>query len=188
MRGHLERIGGMLVSPRRTLARLLDTEEGRMWSILGWMALLAVALEPSRFGRALLLARVDLLDGFFLLFDTVARRLVVPLVGVMAAAYVLELASRGGERPMGVDRALDVASHLLVPFLLLAGVGASASALGVEMWALPHRPLQGPTWVVTVRAVVGFGGSVVLLGLALAEVRARRSPGVPLSKLADEGR
>lgn len=172
---HLGRLGGMLVSPRQTLAGLFDGEEGRMWSILGWMALLAVALDPSRIGRALLLARVDLLGGLYLLVDTMARRLVVPLIGVIVAGYLLERASRGSERPLGADRALDIASYLLVPFLLLASIGAMAAAWGVEMWALPHRPIQGPAWVVAAKVVVGFGASLGLLGLAVHDLRRRRS-------------
>lgn len=142
-----------------------------MWSILGWLAVLGVALEPVRVGRALLLARVDALGGFFLAMDALSRRLAVPLAGIIGAAAVLSFVA--GRDRLPIDRALDVASHLLAPFLLLTSVGLLLAMTGVELWALPHRPLRGPAWLVGVRAVVGYGASLVLLAVAVHEARQR---------------
>lgn len=168
---HLERLGGMLSSPRATVRRLLDSDEGRMWSVLIWLVVLGVALEPVAVGRALLLARVDVLGGLYRVANALSRPLAVPLAGMMGAAVLMSLAS--GSRRLPLDRALDVASHLLVPFLALAAFGAVMSSLGIEMWALPHRPLRGPAWLVTLRATVGFGASLLLLTVAVHDLRQR---------------
>jgi hypothetical protein len=165
--GHLERLGGMVVRPRTTLARLLEGDEGRAWSILLWLLLLDGALAPAGVGRGLLVARVDVLDGLFLLLNGFTRRMAIPLAGAVGAAVVLSVAARGRGRPLPLDRALDVAAFLLVPFL---AVMAGSVLLGIAGWSpsfLPHHGFRGPPGLVALRAGLAFAGSLALLVLAV---------------------
>lgn len=164
---HLERLGGILVRPRATLARLLSTDEGRLWSILLWLLVLAVALRPERVGRAVLVIRSDALGGLFLLLNTLVTTVSVPLAVIIGSAALLHFGARASHRRLPLDRALDVAGFLVVPFLFLAAVGIVLAAAGLDIGALPHHRLKGPVWVVAVRAAVAFGGTAMLLAFAL---------------------
>lgn len=175
---HVRRLGGMLVSPRRTLRALVTGTEGRVGEIALWLVLLAAAVSPVRTGRAILVGRVAVIDGVWAFLAHLQVRLFVPVVAVLIVAVLLMAAS--GPRRLSFDRAMDVAGFLLVPVLLLTALGVLLRAGGVDLWFLPHRTLRGGLAARAIYVAVGYGWSLVLLAVALYELRAGGAP-------ADEG-
>lgn len=169
--GHLERLGGVLVAPRATFRRLLRTDEGRFSAILLWMVLFYVSIEPERVGRALLVARVDGLAGVFLFLNGLGQRFAAPLAGVVAAAVILHRVARSPSVHLPLDRALDLVSYALVPYLFLGASGVILASLGLETGVLPHRPIRGSPALVAARLVAAYGGSLILFGILLFEAR-----------------
>jgi hypothetical protein len=168
-------LGGVLVAPRATLRALLFREQAPLGPLLALMILVAAASAPTETGRALLLARGDLLDGASLLGSVLAGRLLAPLAGAFAAAVpVWALGRRGSGPAVGFDRALDATLYVLVPWILLAAVGVLGEPFGVDFWAFPHRPMRGPPDLVAWRAVAGFGWPLLCWGVLLRE--AARGP------------
>jgi hypothetical protein len=108
--------------------------------------------------------RVDPLAGAWSFLALVADRTSVGLIGAVVAALLLQWLGHT------FDRAFDCTMHMLVPFLLLAAIGALASELGGEMWFMPHRRLTGVHWVYAVRVLVAYGWSLVLFAVVARSV------------------
>lgn len=164
----------MLIHPRRTLCGIVEGQGGSVFELLPWFVVVSIAAAPKGAGQALLLGRLDLMDGVRLLIGTVANRTGGAIVAAAVAAGVLAGISvvrhRGGKRSVSFDRSLDACAYCLVPYLLLATIGAGLSALGAEVWFLPHRLLRGRGWYLTTRFLVAYGWSLLLFGILLASV------------------
>lgn len=173
---HLARLGGVIVAPRATLTRLLRAPEGQMWELLPWFVVVTAVLSPTGAGRALLVCRVGVLDGLLLFVNLIAGRMLGPMIGLFVAASILHLVDRlrfRGALQVPFDVALDATAFTLVPFLLLACVGALLSQLGLELTVFPHRSLQVAGWLGAARVATAFGWPVVLFGILLKEVWTR---------------
>lgn len=173
MLAHLGRLGGVIRSPQRTLRKFLWRGEGRLWDILPWLVVVTGAVAPTRAGRAVLLGRVDVIDGLLLFGNLVANRMLYPLLGLVVAASILHLMDRvrhPSEVKVGFDIALDTVAYTLIPYLLLAAVGAGLSALGVDLWFMPHHDLRAPGWYGVARVVVAFGWPAALYLFLVREV------------------
>lgn len=170
--GHLTRLGGVIVRPRSTLLAILRGEEGSIWELFPWIVIACAAAAPIRAGRALLMFRVDVLAGLRALLSLLAGRMSAGLIGALIAASILYLLrpEKDGEG-VHFDRALDASLFMLVPFLLLMAIGAGCSALGAEMWFMPHRRLGGVWWVLSIRAAVAYGWSAALFFVVAWNVR-----------------
>ena len=166
--GHFDRLGGMLISPRATIRRLIDGQDGRVGEILIWLVILTAAASPVRTGRAMLIGRIGILDGVVAFLAQLQPRLLGLFVAAIVVAAVL--AAVGRRRGLGFDRALDVTGHLLVPVLLLIAAGVLLKAAGVNIWFLPHRPLRGGPQAQAIYLTATYGWSVVLLGFTLWEL------------------
>ena len=175
--GHLGRLGGTVVAPRRTLRGILWWSEGHLAEVLVWMGVTVAVVEPVRTGRVLLMAQVGLLDAVSMFFGLFASRMTTPLVCAGAGALALRLFARGpdGARPP-LYAALDACAFMLVPYLVLAALGTLLQGMGVGprwVWYLPHQPLRGAAWVVTVRTVVAFAIPLALWIVLWLDVRRR---------------
>jgi hypothetical protein len=162
-------MGGVLIRSRTTLRAILEGE-GRAWEIFPWIAVVAAASAPVESGRALLLLRVDPFSGIWSFLAMVADRCGPGLVGAVVAALVLTW------RKVSFDRAFDTTMFLLVPYLLLAAIGALLSSIGIEIWFFPHRRMTGVPWVVAVRSLVAYGWSLILFGLLLYISKRQSTP------------
>ena len=168
----LERLGGVIASPRATFRRLLDGE-GSMFDVLPWFVVVAVTAAPIAAGQMLLIGRVDPIDGARALLGLVVTRTGGALAGAAVAAVVLVLTGRLSphrKHAVGFDRSLDACVYCLVPYLVAASLGGALSELGWELWFLPHRLLRGRAEVLAVRFLVAYGGSLLLYALLLYEV------------------
>lgn len=165
--GFLDRLGGVFVRPRATLAGVLARGEGSLFEVLPWIALCAFTVAPIPAGQALLLLRARPVDGVLALAGVVTTRMGGALIGALVGALVLQLLGQlrpGGKVSLGFDRCLDACTYALLPHLALASVGAGLSELGLELWFMPHRLLRGTGFSVASRFVVAYGWSLVLFG------------------------
>lgn len=165
---HLARLGGMLASPRATLEQLLrEDAPGSLARIFGWLGVLFLGAEPTRAGRAVLVARVEPVDGFWMLVQSFTSRMSLPIAGMLGAAVLLAFVASRLRLELPFDRALDTAGYLLTPYLLLGAVGIIGAAFGLRLWALPHERMFGSAPVVIAKVLGSFGPSLVLLGFAV---------------------
>ena len=171
--GHFERIGGLIISPRSTLSRLLrpDCEEGRIWSILVWLVFLCLILDPSQTGRIVLIARIDVPAGVMLLANMFGRYVWGPFMAIILSTIVLSFASRFFRRPLSVDRALDVSAYFFVPYIALTVLGVLLLNLGIDVTWLPHHRWDGVGVLAVVQTLFRGGPFLVLLGLAVQVLR-----------------
>ena len=167
-RRHVQRLGGMLVSPRATLRRLL-AGEGRLDEVALWLIVLTAAVSPVRTGRAILVGRLGVLDGVLTFLAYLQTRLPVVLLALLIGAGLLMLV--GGQRRLSFGRAVDVAGFLLVPVLLLTALGIVLRSAGVDLWFLPHRTLRGSFGTRALHVALSYGWSMVLLVVAMHEIR-----------------
>lgn len=111
-----ERIGGVLVAPRRTFARLVGGE-ARASDVAWLLVLRLVAGELDRFVRAFAVAR-DIGVGFAAQEVLAISATVLPdVVGILAAGMLLQLFARQ-------KNAFDVAAYAWVPYLVVQVAGA----------------------------------------------------------------
>jgi hypothetical protein len=180
--GHLARLGGIIISPRTTLDRLLRAREGTVTEVLPWMVIVTMVVSPVEAGRAMLLLRALSFDGVTAFVMLVADRMAAAVGGVLGAAIVLHVIERvrlPRDEWLGFDRALDVAGVLLAPYFLLAIGGALLSMAGLELWWMPHRRLIGGPLAMVIRVAAGFGWSLSLFVCLVVRVLRpsdRRSP------------
>lgn len=161
----LARLGGIFLHPSRTFDALLRGE-GSVFDVLPWALLTSVTVAPSEAGQALLLLRMDLVDGATALIGLFANRFGWPLAGAAIAALLLSALERAKHQEgHGFDRLFDATAYALLPHLLLASAGGALSSVGAELWFMPHRLLRGRWDVLTLRIAVAFGWSLVLTGL-----------------------
>ena len=154
------RIGGVLVAPRRTLARLA-AGEARPGDVAWLLVLRLVCGELDRLVRAALLVRDSgLMDGVQYALSTVTT--VVPdLFGILLAGLVLGLFVSRGAR--GYGRAFDLASYAWVPYLTVT----VARALIYTARGYPPSDAADLAF-----DAFGVGWSAVVWALALLEARA----------------
>ncbi len=172
MTAFVERIGGVLVSPRSTLLRILRTGEGNLGELAFLMVLVSLTVAPVQAGQVFLLLRSSIPAGLSALLSLVANRMAGPILGAIAGAVVLSGVDRirRGKLSMPFDRSLDACLYALVPFLLLSSLGGSLSELGAELWFMPHRLLRGTPSVFMIRFAVAYAWPLVLFGVLVREV------------------
>jgi hypothetical protein len=171
--GHLARIGGVLVRPRPTFARIVEGQDGSALELLPWVFILVSTLSPQAVGNALLLLRARFIDGLIDFASILGTRLTQALAGVLVGAAVLhtiERVRRPSEARMGFDRAIDVCAFMLVPFMLLAVIGFLLAAFGANLWWMPHNKMIGDAPTMIVRVLAGFGWSLALYALVVRSV------------------
>jgi hypothetical protein len=111
-----ERIGGVLVAPRKTFARFLGGE-ARASDVAILLVLRLVAGELDRFVRAVFIAR-DIGVGFAAQETLAIASTVLPdVVGILAAGMLLQLLAKQ-------KNAFDVAAYAWVPYLTVQLAGA----------------------------------------------------------------
>jgi hypothetical protein len=130
----VERIGGVLASPRRTFARLTAGEARASdvaWLMVAWL----VAGYLPDLVRCVLLARAfDVPTGLQLLLKLIAQALLQSILGVLLAGLVLSL-FLPRQRARRVD-AFDLAAYAWIPYLTVQLGGTLIwSALGLSRTA-----------------------------------------------------
>lgn len=177
---HLERLGGIILHPRRTILAILAERPGGLTEILAWASLVSCALQPVGAGQALLLVRASPLDGVMSLVSVIASRLSLALGGVIAAAVLLALLERvrvkDAAARRGFDLALDACAYLLVPYLLLASVGQLLAASGLDLGWMPHHNVRGRFGDRLLQAAVAYGWSIGLYALLVHAYLEPRRP------------
>lgn len=163
---HFARVGGVLISPRTTLARIV-AGEGTLLELVPWIVMVTVVIAPVETGRAILMVRVDLLEGLLAFANVLSARMAPALAGALGAGIALYLgemmfSKAPREERLGLDRSLDATAFTLVPYLFLAVAGALLSHAGVEWWFMPHRILRGGPYYQFIRIAVSFGWSMIL--------------------------
>lgn len=177
---HLGWMGGMLISPRATLARMLVTPP-RFEALLPWIFLSTAIAEPVRVGQSFLLMRIAPIDGLLLFVQQAFQRFGPPVLGVFLLALLRSLLP-----PRGGRRSFDVWSSIfgfaLAPLFLLTAIGGGLAALEVEIWFLPHHRIDLGHSAGLVRALVAYAWplALVIVGFfveASAEPRPTTPPG-----------
>lgn len=181
---HFARVGGVLISPRKTLARIV-AGEGTLLELVPWIIFVTAAIAPVETGRAILMLRVDLLEGLLAFANVLSARMAPALAGALGAGIALYLgemifSSAPPEERLGLDRSLDATSFTLVPYLFLAIAGALLSHAGIEWWFMPHRALRGGPYYQFIRLAVSFGWPAILwLWVARLSWRRRAAADTP---------
>lgn len=169
---HFARVGGVLISPRATFRRMIETGEGNLLELVPWLILVTVVIAPIETGRAILMLRVDVWEGIMSFVTLLSNRMMPALAGALGAGIVLylgELIFRPGEEKRGLDLALDATAFTLIPYFFLCVLGVVLGAVGREIWWMPHRQLRGTLPYQLLRLGVSFGWSLVLWGLMAFE-------------------
>lgn len=153
----LDRLGGMLLCPRATLAHIAEGGPGGFSDAATFALLESVLLSGPELARAALRAGVlGVGAALGMAASAVMGQLLQPALLGLGIAVVLTLASRGPKREA---RDLDLAAMCLAPFLAARAVdGALSTLAGLDLGL--------PLWV------LGLGGTLALAGLA---IRARRA-------------
>ena len=113
-----ERIGGVLVAPRKTFARLLQGE-ARPSDVALLVILRLVAGELDRLARAIGTAR-DIGVGAAAQEVLATTSVVLPdIIGILAAGVLMQLFTRA-------KHAFDVAAYVWIPYLAVQLAGALA--------------------------------------------------------------
>lgn len=173
--GLVDRVGGILVAPRRTMAGLLAGGRGGMEDLAILLGLQVLALQLPHLVRVIWFAlAVNPRAGLLNLFNLLVQAALVPLLGALVGSMLL-----GWLSPKEADRSrnLDLASLAAVPMLVLQVLA------GVVLWLLGAAALRTLGLVVLVGGVAWF---VVLLALARALLR--EQPPRPDPPDEEEGR
>jgi hypothetical protein len=169
-----ERIGGVLVAPRRTFARLV-AGEARAGDVVVLVAAWLIAGDLTRLVRAVLLARAVGIDAGVQGLLVVVGGLLPSVLAILVAGmmFSLFLPRRSPVRA----RALDVAAYAWIPYLtLMLAAMLALFVRGRALSATAEAIVQG----------VGIAWSVVIWAIALAEAYAR-PPSVTKLPTAQEG-
>src|SRR6478672_2772579 len=136
-----ERIGGVLIAPRKTFAQLA-AGAARPSDVALLVILRLVAGELDRLSRAIGTAR-DIGVGAAAQEILATTSAVLPdIIGILAAGMVMQLFSRA-------KHAFDVAAYVWIPYLVVQVVGALVfTALGRAPSARAHAALEwtGVAW------------------------------------------
>lgn len=154
--------GGILWAPRTTIRRVLAGEGPGLGWLLVHAVLLTAAVQPTGFGRALLVGRTSPLAGLQMVLRMVTGRFALLWIGVVAIGVAAALVVRLRRSDVDVQAVVDAAALCVVPTMVLATAGLLLRTIGLEVWAFPHRTLSGGTYRVLLRAVVGYGWTVLL--------------------------
>jgi Na+-transporting NADH:ubiquinone oxidoreductase subunit NqrE len=111
-----ERIGGVLVAPRKTFARL--AAGAARPSDVAWLLILRlVAGELDRFAHAIAVGREFGPGAALQEILTVSTTVLPDVIGILAAGMLLQLFSRA-------KNAFDVAAYVWIPYLAVQLAGA----------------------------------------------------------------
>ncbi|MGZ3438161.1 MAG: hypothetical protein ACXVDD_01510 [Polyangia bacterium] len=152
-----ERIGGVLVAPRRTFARLAAGEARA--SDVAWLVVMRlVAGELDRFARALAIGR-ELGAGAAVQEILMIARVILPdVVGILAAGVMLQLFCRA-------KHAFDVAAYAWIPYLTVTLAGS--------LWFTARAEAPSPR---ALSIVEGAGLAWALAAWVVALVETRKLP------------
>ncbi len=154
----LDRLGGMLLCPRETLALVARGGAGGFPDAATFAVLEAMLLAGPDLARAALRAEsLGAAAALGMAANAVLGRLLLPTLIALGIAIVLTIVSRG---PRKEARDLDLASLCVVPLL------ASRAVDGI-LWSVSGLDLSMPL------GLLGLGGTAPLAWLA---VRERRTP------------
>jgi hypothetical protein len=130
--GFLDRLGGMLVAPRRTLEEARDSGQGGLGDLVVWLSLQVLAVHLSRLAVAFLyIFKVSYSSGVSMLLNTIADAVWVPLAAVLVSALCAGQLTKG--RP-GRARALDLCCLAgLPPIALQLGASLAVALAGVRV-------------------------------------------------------
>ena len=140
-----ERIGGVLVAPRRTFARLV-AGEARPSDIAWLIVLRLVAGELDRFAHAIAVAREFGVGAAAQEVLTVSTVVLPDIVGILAAGVMLQLFCKA-------KHAFDVAAYVWIPYLavqLAFALGFTALRQAPSPRAQTAAQLAGVAWAAAV--------------------------------------
>ena len=154
-----ERIGGVLIAPRATFARLAAGEARP--SDVAWLVVLRlVAGELDRFARAIAVMREFGVGAAAQEVLMVSSAVMPDVVGILAAGVLMQLFARA-------RNAFDVAAYTWIPYLAVQLAGALYfSARGHAPSARAHTIVEG----------AGVAWAVAVWIVALIEVRKLPGP------------
>ena len=166
----INRIGGVLLRPNRTLFSILRGDGGSMFDLLPWVLVLPCALSPNRAGQAILYLRANVMDGLQIYVSLIVSKLSTPVGAAIIGALLLSVLARIKLRTddssvaklWTFDRCLDACMYMLVPFFVLCSLGIIFESVGVASRYLPHRPIRGRGIYLSIRLVLAFGWSLAL--------------------------
>jgi hypothetical protein len=157
----LQRIGGIMITPRATLAPVIAGGPGGFNDLLLLLLLKAVALRMPQIARIGWQALdTGALGAGLLLVSVLAQAIMLPLIAALGGGLVLRFAAHG--HAAAARRATDIASLCVVP--------AVALQLGTSLLAVPFPDLYQP-WIRTAIRSAGGAWLVALLVLAIALLR-----------------
>ncbi|PID38249.1 MAG: hypothetical protein CSA65_07130 [Proteobacteria bacterium] len=157
----LDRLGGMIVTPRQTLEVHCTSHRGGFNDFLLLLFTLAVGLQMPALGRAgWTLLDIDVLSGAMVMLRVLSQLMLVPLGAVVIGGVLLKALTASGR----AVRHLDVVALCALPALALQ--------LATSLLALAVRQLYQPIWryVVLGASALWF---LALLALAVKTLRAR---------------
>jgi len=176
--GWLNRLGGVLVAPRRTFQQMIHAGQGGIGAVIGLMFLVMLGTRPADSATALIGVANGPLMAVSKLVNQFIQFAVAPLAVTLAVGLMLAGLLRVRGRSAPVDGLLTAAVSLWVPVGLLGLVGAMLAELGWSWPYLPHVPLaaflqlEPAWWQILLRAVAAYGPSLalawVLVRVALA--------------------
>lgn len=163
--GFLDRLGGMLITPRAVLSGALASGEGGLADLVALLAVQVLAVHLSRLAVAVLyIFKVSYSAGVSMLLTAVADAVWVPLAAVLLASLVAGQLTRGRATRA---RALDLCCLAALPPIALQLCASLVVALaGIRV---------GPPLAVGVLAASGLW-FVVLAALVVRSLRAGSEP------------
>lgn len=154
-----ERIGGVLVAPRATFARLA-AGEARPSDVALLLVLRLVAGELDRFARAVAVMREFGVGAAAQEILVVSSAVMPDIVGILAAGVLLQLLARA-------KNAFDVAAYAWIPYLTVQLAGALFFT--ARRYAPSPRAHAAVEWA-------GVAWAVAVWLVALVEVRKLPAP------------
>jgi len=173
------RLGGVLVSPRKTFEQLLKGGQGGVGDIVWFMLLAMFGTQPLNSAKAFLGAGQGLLVPFTKIANMFFGFALGPLVVLFALGLLLAGVARIRGLKTSVDGLLTAMTYLWVPVGLLGMLGALLVELGLANIVLPHVPLgyffrmDPPWWKILLKLVLSYGVSAYLGWILLKVVFGR---------------
>lgn len=188
----LSRIGGMWLSPRKTLRAMAAGRGGAPLEALALYFVVQLCVggrllykSAMLAGEAPEIARRRATDALWSLARNDVLLLVAVTFGLLLLGQLLNaLAKRRGDpRPLSSRGLAAAAAYLALPLVFLKGVGAITMWVGVDQWWLPHHPVDSYVVIVQqrvdwgrfwIKCAVAYGPSALLLAdLVVALIRGR---------------